>query len=296
MKDFNKLIKKIGEELDIKVTLLSDNWTTVLEKEGKTRYITGYQFDLNRHAIGNIMDDKGLFYDLLKYKNIPIISQYVIFNNYNKDDILDYFKTHNNEIIVKANVSNAGKDVYKVNNEKDLFKVIDKLLLKQYSISLCPYYHIKNEYRVIILNDEVRLIFGKIKPMIIGDGKSTVKELAVKYNNFYSNHINLIDNPDSIPDINEKIELDYKFNLSRGAKSFTDIPVDLKNKITSLALKVTRELNITFASVDVINTFDNELLVLEANSGVTLNKFITQNDGYDIAYSIYRDAIKLMFK
>ena len=100
MKEFNKIMKKIGEELGIKVTLLSDDWTTVLEKDNKIRYIEGYKFDLNKHAIGNILDDKGLFYDLLTYKKIPVISQYVIFNDYDKNDILDYFKTHNNEIII----------------------------------------------------------------------------------------------------------------------------------------------------------------------------------------------------
>ena len=31
MNEFNEIIKKIGEELEIRVTLLSDNWTKVLE-------------------------------------------------------------------------------------------------------------------------------------------------------------------------------------------------------------------------------------------------------------------------
>ena len=74
-----------------------------------------------------------------------------------------------------------------------------------------------------------------------------------------------------------------------------EIEPRLKNKICDLALRVTRELNITFASIDIIDT-NNELMVLEANSGVTLNKFIQQNsNGYDIAYNIYKDAIKMMF-
>lgn len=297
MKEFNKMIQKIGGELGIKVTLLSDGWTKVLEKDGKTRYITGYQFDLNNHAIGNIMDDKGLFYDVLCYKNIPVIEQYVIFNNYDKNKVLDYFYLHNKEIIVKGNVSNAGKEVFKINDEKELFQVIDKLLLKQFSISLCPYYNIKNEYRVIILNNTVRNIFGKIKPVVIGDGKKTIKELALEYSDYFKEHEDKIINPLYVPLDNERIELSFKFNLSEGAKSFTDIPSNLKNKIINLALKVTNSLNITFASVDIIYTFDNKLLVLEANSGVTMNKFILQNEnGYNIAYSIYRDAVKLMFK
>lgn len=297
MKAFNEMIKKIGEELGIKTTILSDNWTIVLEKDGKTRYITGYQFDLNHHAIGNIMDDKGLFWDLLRYKNIPIIEQYVIFHNYDKDKVLDYFKKHNNEIIVKGNISNAGKEVFKINDEKTLFDTIDKLLLKQFSISLCPYYHIINEYRVIILDNVVRNIFGKEKPKVIGDGKKNILELAREYNPYYIEHEDKIVNPYYILKDKEMAELSFKFNLSEGAKSFTDISNDLKEKIISLALRVTKELDITFASVDIIYTEDHELLVLEANSGVTMNKFILQNkDGYDLAYSIYLDAVKLMFK
>ena len=290
MDSFNEMIKKIGEELNIKVTLLSDNWTKVLEKDDEIHYITGYQFDLNGHGISNIMDDKGLFYDMLKFKNIPIIEQYVIFNNYDKNKAIEYLKKHNNEIIVKANISNAGKEVFKVDNEIDLIKTIDKLFLKHYSISLCPFYKIKNEYRVIILNGTIRLIFGKEKPTIIGDGLHSIKELANDYN-----YLNELENINYIPKKCEIVELSYKFNLSRGAKSFTNINEELKDKISNLALKVTKELGITFASVDIIDT-DNNLLVLEANSGVTLNHFITQNNSYDLVYNIYRDAIKLMFK
>ena len=39
METFNKMIIKIGEELGVKVTLLSDEWTKILEKDNKTYYI-----------------------------------------------------------------------------------------------------------------------------------------------------------------------------------------------------------------------------------------------------------------
>ena len=93
MKEFNKIIKKIGEELGIKVTLLSDDWLTILEKDNKIHYIQGYKFDLNNHGIGNILDDKGLFFDLLRYKKIPIIEHLVIFQDYDKKKVLDYLAT-----------------------------------------------------------------------------------------------------------------------------------------------------------------------------------------------------------
>ena len=296
MQEFSKMIKKIGEELDIKVTLLSDGWVKVLEKDNQIHYIAGYQFDNNNHALGNILDDKGLFYDLLKHKNIPVIEQYVIFHNYNKNEVLNYFINNGKEIVVKGNIGNSGREVFKVTDEDSLFKIIDKLFINQYSISLCPYYHIKNEYRVIVLDNEVKNIFGKIKPSIIGNGKSTVKELAIKFNDYYIKHSNEIINPNYIPEKNEEIELNFKFNLASGGMTFTDIDLNLKNDIINLAIRVTKETGINFSSVDIINTIDNKLLVMEANSGVKMDNFIKQNkNGYDLAYNIYKDAIINMF-
>lgn len=295
---FNEIIKKIGEELKIKVTLLSDNWLTILEKNNDIHYIQGYKFELNNHGIGNIMDDKGLFYDLMKYKKLPIIEHVVIFKDYNRDFILNYFNRHNKEIIVKGNIGTCGMEVYKVDNEKELFKVIDKLFLKEFSISICPYYKIKNEYRVIVLDYEARIVYGKERPKVIGDGNNSVRDLAIKLNKLYEGNNDLINNPSYIPGCGEEVILNYQFNLSRGATMFLDIPVNLKEQLISLAISVTKKLNISFASIDIINTLDNKLLVMEANSGVMMNNYIRFNkkDGYNEAYNLYRDAIKLMFE
>ncbi len=291
MEEFNNLLKIICNELNIKLTIFKDGWLKILEKDNKIHYISGYRFDNNNYAIGEIMNDKGLFHDLLVYKNIPVVKQKIIFNNYNKKEIIDYFNNHNKEIIVKGNTSNAGKDVYKINDLNNLFVVINKLFQKEYSISLSPFYNIKNEYRVVILNNKVRLVFGKIKPFIVGDGIKTIKDLLSKNNDYY-----IIDNLDYVPKLNEKIELDFRFNLSKGGKVFTNIPNDLKDKISILALNTAKTLNISFASIDVILTDLNELLILEANTGVTLNNFSKQcNDFKNIVYDIYKDAIKLMF-
>ena len=169
--------------------------------------------------------------------------------------------------------------------------MIDKLLLKQFSVSLCPYYHIKNEYRIIVLDNEIRLIFGKIKPFVIGDGIKNLDSLAKEIN-----YLKEIDNPNYIPKLNEKVELSFKFNLSSGGKTFLDIPSTLKDTLESLALEVSNKLNIFFASIDIIVTNDNKIMVLEANSGVTLNNFVKQSPDYlSIVYNIYKDAIKLMF-
>ena len=296
MDTFIEIIDKICNELSIKITHLSDEWLSVLEKNNKIHYIQGYKFDLNNHGIGNILDDKGLFYDLLSYKKIPCVYQKVLFSDYNKKEVLDFFNKNNGKIIVKGNIGTCGKEVYKVCDETELFNVIDKLFLSQFSISLSPYIEAKYEYRVIVLNNEERIVYGKIKPYVIGDGIHTIYELAINFNNYYKDNKDKIRNYDYIPRLNEKITLNYQFNLSNGALMFTNINKELKEKIVNLAKKVSKELNITFGSIDIFETYNNELLVLEANSGVMMNNFIKQEkNGYHEAYSLYKDAIKLMF-
>ena len=291
MNDFNNLLKIICQELNIKLTISSDGWLKILEKDNVTHYITGYRFDNNGYATSEIMNDKGLFYDVMTYKNIPVVEQKVLFHNYEKNEVLAYFNNHNREIIIKGNTGNAGKEVFKINKEEDLFIVIDKLFQKEYSISLSPFYDIKNEYRIVVLNKKIRLIFGKIKPFVLGDGKKNVMELASEINYFSE-----LENPLYIPKKDEKIELNFKFNLSSGGRVFLNIDDDVKNKLERLALMVANNLNILFASIDIIVTRDEEILVMEANSGVTLNRFLKQNPGYFIViYNIYKDAIKLMF-
>lgn len=296
MNTFNELIKKICADLEIKITSLSDEWLKVLEKNHQIHYIQGYKFDLNNHGIGNIMDDKGLFFDLLSYKKIPIIEHYIIFSDYDKQKVLDYFNKNNHCLVIKGNIGTCGKEVFKVDNEKDLFTCINTLFLKEFSISLCPYYDIKNEYRVILLDKKVRIVYGKERPLIIGDGNKTLQELAREFNDYYCDKE--LKNGNYIPKKNEKIFLDFKFNLSQGSKMFIDIEEGLQKRIESLALKVVKELDIPFCSVDIIYTKDNKLLVMEANSGVMMDNYLRfmKDTGYLKVYNLYRDAILMMFK
>lgn len=295
--EYHELIKKICEEEKIDLKFLSDDWVKVLEKDGNVHYIQGYKFDLNGHAIASILDDKGLFYDLVTSFDLPIIEHKVLFSDYNKYDAINYFKKNNNTLIVKGNLGTCGKEVFLVKDEQELFETIDNLFLKQFSISLCPYYDILHEYRVIVLDKKVRVVYGKERPEIIGNGKNTTYELACMFNEFYLDNKNLLLNADIIPQKGEKILLNYQFNLSKGAKMFLDIDDRLKEEITSLALEVANKTGITFGSIDIIHTRDNKLLVMEANSGVMMDNYIKQDEqnGSTIAYNLYRDAIKLMF-
>ena len=90
---------------------------------------------------------------------------------------------------------------------------------------------------------------------------------------------------------------EWRNNLSQGAEVIEDVPDDLKEELTNLARKVVKELNIRFASVDIIKLKTGELMVIEVNSGVTINKYTKfVANGREIAKSIYKEAIEKMLE
>lgn len=305
MKNFYKIINEISEEEGIKCKYLSKNWVTMLEKQGKIKFICGYKFGFNDHALGEIIDDKYALYCVLKDNNIPVIKHKIVYNYSNKNEyaknnntyleIKKYFYKNNENVVLKPNSGTCGNDVYHIKNESELKEKTSELLNRYFSISICPYYEISSEYRVIVLNDEAVLVYEKIRPIIYGDGKKSINELLRNFNPYYFNEN--IDIDSKILDINEKYEYSWKFNLSKGAICNLEIDVRIKNIIINLALLSSKKIGLRFGSVDIIHTKNDEYYVLEMNSGVMMDNFINMvPNGYNIAKSIYKKAIKALMK
>ena len=86
---FSKIVEEICHELDIKYTYLSKNWVIALEKDNQVKYLVGNKFDLNGHAIGNVMDDKYSFYDAMKRFNIPVCEHQIMYREDNLNDCIE---------------------------------------------------------------------------------------------------------------------------------------------------------------------------------------------------------------
>lgn len=304
--NFVKIIKEICEENHINYKFISKDFVTILEKDNKIRYLFGYKFDLNNHALGLILDDKYATYDLLKSKNIPAVEHQIVYsknnhNNYAKncnsyEYVYNYFKENNNNIVIKPNNGTCGNGVYHIKNETELYEVLDKIFLKHNSISICPFYEIKNEYRFIILNSEVKLDYAKYNPKVIGNSKKTIKDLLLEFNyNYFKDRLNGDEYKRVLKD-KEEFVFDWKFNLSCGAICKEIFDKKLEEKLKKLAISIAKEINLKFGSIDIIETTDNKIKVLEINSGVMIENFISINkNGYNIAKNIYKDAIESMF-
>lgn len=309
-----RIVEDICKEKNIKFETLSENYVLQLTKDNKIRHIisTNCVFDINPQSAGKIASDKYATYEVLKSNNVPVIKHKLIFNpttriNYISEtgiwqEIINFYNTNNCKIVVKPNSGSRGFGVYLCETIKDLEFSVSKLFENNDTISICPYYDIDTEYRTFYLDGNCELIYGKHKPYVIGNGKDTVATLLKTQHSIYPDNVIVEENLKTIdlkyiPSENEKIFLSWKHNLSGGALPEILEDGELKSKIETLVKKAAKAMNISFATIDVIHTSNNELLVLEVNSGVAMTHFVENTEnGYDIAKKIYSLAIDKMFK
>jgi len=260
------LIKEICKEENIKYKNVSDNYITILKKENKIRFINKYKFGLNSQIGSILSDDKYAMYEVLKEFNIPVIKYDLIWNRNNQkreEEIIDkinyikkYFNDNNNHIVLKPNMGYSGNMLFNIDNTIDIEPSFRKLLDYTDTIVANPFYKLKNEHRVIILNNKCRLIYTK----------------------------NLTNNS-------------WQFNLSKGSIATKITDNNLKDKLINLAFKVYKLLNLSFVSIDIVEDYNNNLYILEINSGVSMTKYLKQHkEDYNKIKNIYRDALLELFK
>ena len=304
--DIYNIIEDICNEEGINYKLLSKDWVLMLEKNNMTRFISGYKFDSNSHALGTILDDKYALYEILKEKNIPIIEHKIIYSPTNKlsyatgcntyEYVQQYFKANNNNIVIKPTDGTCGNNVYHIQNINELTSTLDSLFVKHHSLCMCPYYEIENEYRVILLNGEIQLCYEKNLPKVIGDGKSSIRNLLIVFNpSYFSNKLSDTKYDRILPK-DEIYTYNWKFNLSQGSISKPIIDENLKEKLTKIVNAIYNFIDVNFVSIDIIKTNDNNLQVLEINSGVMLENYLKQHpNDRNIIKEIYKKAIGNLF-
>lgn len=310
MKNLQRIIKQIALENNLSYEVLSCDLVIKLTKGNKIRYINGYKFGLNSHSLGLILDDKYATYELLNSLGISVCKHHILFrpNNHNSyaknynsfDYCYDLFLKYNKNVILKVNNGTCGDGVYHITTKKELKKIYNHLLKYNFSISLCPYYDIKNEYRVILLNNEIKIMYGKINPVVIGNGKDKLIDLLKDFNiNYFGYKTNLKKNINynKVLKKDEKFIYDFKYNLSKGSIITEDIDKETKSIISKMAKDVSKKINLGFGSIDIIKTNDDKYYVLEINSGVMIENYIKlTSDGFKKAKKVYEEAVLEMFK
>lgn len=67
-----------------------------------------------------------------------------------------YFEEYNKDVVIKPNNGSEGIGVFHIYSRDELLEKANELFKTNFSISICPFYKIDKEYRVVVLDNEVK--------------------------------------------------------------------------------------------------------------------------------------------
>lgn len=261
-----KIVKEICQEHGITFQGFSSDWVIQLTANDHTMFIHGYKFPNNNAAIEQICNDKSALSDLLSAHRIPHVPHSYFSSSYNKQNPppqdnrkrMQSLLQEYGKIVCKPNAATGGYGVFKVSSQRDLEFASQEIFSASEAMSISPYRKIQAEYRVIIVNASVGVIYEK------------------KFR---------------VPDADEIVEVSWKHNLEQGARPVIVTDVFKTEILSELALSCVAALDAEFVSVDIVED-ECGFEVLEINSGVMMENFAASNpENYEIAKNIYQKAI-----
>lgn len=298
------LLREIANDNGYSFKTFSYDWVKALKKNGRTMYVFGYNFPVNDTSFTQIANDKACTSEILSSEGVPNV-EHSYFMSPNDIHYVKYLGVSGNwkqmtellekygKIICKPNSGTGGAGLHIVSDETELELAVNTLFSQTSTICICPYYKIDNEYRVILLDGEVKLIFRKVRPFIIGNGSDNVAAICAVSNKKVDSAMRI--DMSYIPKKGEHFEIGWKHNLGQGSSPEVLCNGDVYNEVSALAKKALKTLGGKFASVDCV-LIDGEYRVLEVNSGVMMDNFANSSkDNYNKAKEIYLSAIEGYF-
>ena len=271
-----KLLKNVLNDLKINNTIEDNNGNLLKMIVGdKCHYFINSQTPFNSQDVVAITKDKEFTYCILKSLiNSPITkgyldpacnerySQYLEFNNL--ESIIAHIENNfKMPVILKPNKGARGIGVTLCTNSEEIGKALKAIYdekSKEYDyIALCQeYINIKKEYRVVCVNKKVELVYLKDNSSATYTGNLS----PLHWENSQAVHIQ-----DST----------------------------ILNRFQEFINPVFKNLNIFWCGFDIALDHNNELHLIEINSNIGLNIFISQNNP-TIIENLYKTAIKEFLK
>ena len=295
------MLKGICEELDMDFTELSHGWIHILQPRNKAGggggggsssagsaapppclQLIGGSFPLNSMSAVSICRDKAATATLLAFHGVPCIPGRLVsgpnlsFSGFNKSaraargtmpqlmEELAAWPTHG--LVLKPNRGHSGQGVMRARNQLELERAWSMLLASdavgsRRDLLSSPYVPLDDEWRCIVLDGVVRLCFRKVRPHLVGDGRSTVAELAAKRGGGDGSTsaaatpeaLAELGDPTRVPAAGETLNLDWRHNVCKGSVVDPDIPQALMDEhLQPLARATTEALGARFVSVDIV--------------------------------------------
>ncbi|MEH1792061.1 cyanophycin synthetase [Nostoc sp.] len=274
------IIQKVAKEIGA-VVLVDPECTfmgLITFKNGNKTFFRTTRFSINSSGSVAIAKDKSVssfFLNSFGYKvteGKTFFSEELceeIANIRNIDAGFYYAKELGFPVIVKPINLSQGLFVTKVHNKQEYYQVAKKIL-QQVSGFIVERFYSGNDYRIVVLDDEVVSAYQRIPLFITGDGQSNVLELMQqKQESFIKNgRKEIIDFEDyrikknlrrrklnfssAIPKNNIVYLLDNA-NLSTGGEAI-DFTETVHPDFKKLAVSITKDMELRLAGVDILTS------------------------------------------
>ena len=306
---FVTAVQKYCAEHGIAVETRSQGWLMVMQK-GPRRHLTyGYDVGLNSAVTHRIANDKAATAELLEMNGIacvphaffpgPALSEYVPPLG-TWQAMLGHLTQNPDGIVVKPNEGTSGNLVFKVLARPALERAVSEIFSLNLNLAISPYLEIKNEVRVILVDDLPVIVYGKSRPGVTGDGVHSILELALatmpaeRLSAILPRMAGDLDSAtlDTILPSGQHHALNWRHNLDAGAEPVLLPQGAVRERCVELAIAAAKSIDLRFGSIDVVQV-DDGWRVLEINSGVVMEALGKTHP--DLVYAAYAAALDKVF-
>ncbi len=322
------LLKKLGTKIGAKV-IIEPEWGVVGQitfKSGRRRYFRYNTLDLNPVGASDIAKDKDYANYFMRLMNYPITPGRAFYSDSwceaigskrNIDAAYRYAQKIGFPVIVKPNSGTQGTDVCAAYNTEEFDRAV-RSVFKKDRIALVQRKLTGNDYRVVVLDDEVISAYQRIPLNVVGDGQSTIQQLlARKARAFVASsrdtRIKLKD-PRMIsklkhqgfafgsrPARGQKVLLLDNANLSTGGDAI-DVTNSIHPAFKKIAIELTKDMGLRLCGVDLMVDGDiaekpGRYWILEINAAPGLDHYVKTGPAQrKIVEDLYFKVLKHMEK
>lgn len=320
------LLKKIAPTIGATI-LLEPEWGIagqITFKSGKRSYFRYNTLDLNPVGASDIAKDKDYANFFMLSLGYPVVPGSKTFfrsdwattigsEGRTIDDAYAYAVSLGMPVIVKPNSGSQGTGVALVHTKREFYRAArsifknDRILLVQALVR-------GNDYRLVVLDDEIISAYERVPLSVVGDGVSSIRALLEKKQLQFvrekrDTRIDYADpritaklaqyklTLDSVLVRKGKVFLLDNANLSTGGDSF-DVTHAVHPDFKEVAIKLTKDMGLRFCGVDLmiagsITDAPCEYWVIEINAAPGLDHYARSGRAQEaIVEDLYRKVIR----
>jgi glutathione synthase/RimK-type ligase-like ATP-grasp enzyme len=305
---FVDAVKRYCARHDIAIEIRSQGWLIVMQRGSKRHFALGYDVGLNSAIAHRIANDKGATAEVLEFSGIACVPHTVFLNpklgehigpSESRQAMLELLQKYPEGLVVKPNEGTSGRSVFRVSNEAKLERAVADIFSSHLTLAISPYVEIDDEVRVVLIDALPLVVYSKNRPFVVGDGKSSLLELALaavpaeQRSTVLSGVAGDLDQEEfhAILPPGQRRVLTFRHNLDAGARPVLLEQGETREACVAIAVSAAKAIGIRFASVDVVSV-GGALKILEINSGVMMEALGKLHpELVDAAYSAALDKV-----